>query len=148
MFLANFLAPATVLCLWLPLPTSPLPPLPSRTLCMQIIPPEEIAVSFDDIGALEAVKTTLHEVGGRKVLVGGLGAGECAGVEGDEGREREVLVGDIGAGECEGVEGERERRLHDPWRRDVWAAGDVQLGRGPGRLSRLLVFDDETLRFT
>lgn len=28
----------------------------------QIIPPEEIAVGFDDIGALDAVKSTLHEV--------------------------------------------------------------------------------------
>lgn len=28
----------------------------------QVIPPEEINVSFDDIGALEAVKNTLHEV--------------------------------------------------------------------------------------
>ncbi len=29
---------------------------------LQVIPPEEINVSFDDIGALEAVKNTLHEV--------------------------------------------------------------------------------------
>ncbi len=33
-------------------------------LHMQVIPPEEINVSFDDIGALEAVKNTLHEVRG------------------------------------------------------------------------------------
>ena len=29
---------------------------------MQVIPPDEINVSFDDIGALEPVKNTLHEV--------------------------------------------------------------------------------------
>lgn len=33
-----------------------------KQLLSEVIPPEEINVSFDDIGALEAVKNTLHEV--------------------------------------------------------------------------------------
>ncbi|EFN52488.1 hypothetical protein CHLNCDRAFT_32508, partial [Chlorella variabilis] len=33
-----------------------------KQLLSEIIPPEEIAVGFDDIGALDAVKSTLHEV--------------------------------------------------------------------------------------
>lgn len=43
---------------------------------MQVIPPEEINVSFDDIGALEAVKSTLHEVGGQGTA-GGWAVGGC-----------------------------------------------------------------------
>jgi hypothetical protein len=46
----------------------------------QVIPPEEINVAFDDIGALEAVKNTLHEVGGRAVA-GWLGDEDLAGNE-------------------------------------------------------------------
>lgn len=42
---------------------------------MQVIPPEEINVKFEDIGALEAVKTTLHEVGAGWGLEGGGGLG-------------------------------------------------------------------------
>ena len=33
-----------------------------RQLLTEVIPPEEINVSFDDIGALETVKTVLQEV--------------------------------------------------------------------------------------
>ena len=33
-----------------------------RQLLSEVVPPEEIALSFDDIGALDAIKTTLHEV--------------------------------------------------------------------------------------
>ena len=33
-----------------------------RQLLSEVIPPEEIPVGFDDIGALDAIKTTLHEV--------------------------------------------------------------------------------------
>ncbi len=29
---------------------------------MQVVPPDEVGVGFDDIGALEAVKDTLREV--------------------------------------------------------------------------------------
>ena len=46
--------------------TSP-PALPAcLPACSQVIPPEEIAVSFEDIGALDSVKTTLHEVRARE----------------------------------------------------------------------------------
>lgn len=48
-----------------------------RQLLSEVIPPEEINVKFEDIGALEAVKTTLHEVsiwvGGVPEWVGGWG---------------------------------------------------------------------------
>ena len=54
--------------IWPAVPSSSLPLIPVSSFSLQVIPPDEINVSFDDIGALEAVKNTLHEVSGRVLL--------------------------------------------------------------------------------
>ncbi len=85
-----------------------------RQLLTEVIPPEEISVKFDDIGALETVKNTLHEVGalvfgaasGCGSIFWGLQYGCCTGwglnlhvVEGCEvAQERSVTFGALAEG--------------------------------------------------